>query len=306
MVLKTIAVTGSSGMLGRHIASRLKSDGFNVISFTRNKTNNSSNSRNWDLTNFASNHELDILFSDVDILVHAGAAVPGFQNIYGKDELLNINVISVVNIANWCRKKNIPLVYISGAIVYGDPNSQNIKESSHKGWNELGGFYGLSKLLADDLLVREMKAGLKVSILRPSSIYGFGLRADKTITSFLNEISNNRPIILKQPIDDCIDFIHAADVSSAISLVIKKEEWTVFNLSSGDCTSMIDLANECVSVCGFGSIEISSEAISNEPVSRFNLDNTLARDKLSWSPVVGLHEGVQSILNDTIINLYDS
>ena len=84
--MKTIAVTGSSGMLGRHIASRLKSDGFNVISFTRNKTNNSSNSRNWDLTNFASNSELDILFSDVDILVHAGAAVPGLQNIYGKDE----------------------------------------------------------------------------------------------------------------------------------------------------------------------------------------------------------------------------
>jgi UDP-glucose 4-epimerase len=303
VVLKTVAVTGSTGMLGRHIASRLKSDGFNVIRLTRSKSNNSSNSRNWDFTNFASNSELDSLFSDVEVVVHAGAAVPGFQNIYGNDELLNINVVSVVNIANWCRKNNIPLVYISGAIVYDDPNSQNIKESSQKGWSGLGEFYGLSKLLADDVLVREMKAGLKVSILRPSSIYGFGLRPDKIITSFLSKISNNRPIILKQPIDDCIDFIHAADVSSAISLVIKKEEWDVFNLSSGDCTSMIDLANKCISVCGSGDLEISSEAISNKPVSRFNLDNTLARDKLGWNAVIDLHAGIQSILNETIIKI---
>ena len=100
MVLKTIAVTGSSGMLGRHIASRLKSDGFNVIPLTRSKTNNSRNSRNWDLMNFASNNELDILFSDVDIVVHAGAAVPGLQNIYGNDELLNINSSDIVRSSN--------------------------------------------------------------------------------------------------------------------------------------------------------------------------------------------------------------
>ena len=300
MVLKTVAVTGSSGMLGRHIVSRLEKDAFNVITVARSKS--SSNSLIWDLTNFASNDELDSLFSKVDVVVHAGAAVPGKTNIYRNDELINVNVVAVVNIAKWCRKNNIPLVYISGAIVYDDPNSKNNTESSKKGWNHLGEFYSLSKLLADDFLVREMKAGLKVSILRPSSIYGFGLKPDKLITSFLSTISNNKPIILKPPVNDCIDLIHAADICSAISLVIQKEEWDIFNLSSGHCTSMMDIAHECISAYGFGNIEISSEVISNRTISRFNLNNTKARDKLGWSPTVDLHEGIQSILNETIIS----
>jgi hypothetical protein len=56
-------------------------------------------------------------------------------------------------------------------------------------------------------------------------------------------------------------------------------------------------------VCDSGDLEISSEAIINEPVSRFNLHNTLARDKLGCSAFIDLHAGIQSMLNETIIKI---
>jgi UDP-glucose 4-epimerase len=303
--LKTVAVTGSSGMLGRHIESRLESDSYDVKTFSRNRVKKNGGSQIYDLMNSA-NDELDRIFFDVDCVVHAAAAVPSKKNEFRDDEMLNANVVSVINIAKWCRKNNVPLVYISGAIVYENPYSKNIKESCLKGWSQHGGFYGLSKLLADDFLEREIKAGLKVSILRPSSIYGFGLKPGKLITTFLSELSNNRPILLKNPIDDCIDFIHAADVSSAVSLVLQNKQWDVFNLSSGCCTSIIDLAEECISVFGFGYIETSSEIVRDKANYLFNLDTTKAKTKLDWSPVVSLNKGIQSILDQKIINLNDS
>ena len=49
--MKTVAVTGSSGMLGRHIESRLESDSYHVKTFSRNRVKKNGGSQIYDLMN---------------------------------------------------------------------------------------------------------------------------------------------------------------------------------------------------------------------------------------------------------------
>jgi|SaaInlV_200m_DNA_5_1039737.scaffolds.fasta_scaffold09879_2 nucleoside-diphosphate-sugar epimerase len=304
MVLKTVAVTGALGMLGQHIMSELLLAGFNVVSVSRSSKNNESHG-SWDLLHWKSDEEFDRLLSSVDVVIHAGAAVPGVHKPYSDDELFYTNVGASLNIARWCRKRSIPFIYISGAIVYDDPHNKGIKEDSKKGFNDFGGFYGQSKLFAEDLLNREKDAGLSLSIVRPSSIYGYGLSAEKLVCIFLDKASNGHTIEIERPIEDCINFIHAADVSNAIVKIIQKKEWDTFNISSGKCVSIIDLAKTCISVVGNGKVIVSQKHQTREFLARYALNNKLSIKKLGWHPQVNLFRGVRSIFEKKVIHAED-
>ena len=265
---------------------------------------NQNSSKSWDLMHWNSDKEFDKSLSFVDVVVHCGAAVPSANKQYSDDELFYTNVGSTLNLARWCRKRNIPLIYISGAIVYKNPYKDHIEERSPRGYNNISGFYGQTKLISEDLLYREKSEGLCLSIIRPSSIYGYGLGKDKLIFSFIDQAINNNLIQIKEPVDDCIDLIHAADVSSAIISIIKKKEWGVFNISSGKCSSIIDIAETCISIVGSGKIEILGDKTDNVK-KRYALDHSLSIKKLGWKPCIDLYKGISSMLKKEIIYTND-
>lgn len=299
--MKTIAVTGASGMLGRHIVTALEFAGFDVVSFSRTAPDYES-WRRWDLMQWKTEKEFDDLFASVDAVIHAGAAVHRGQSLCDDNELFDANVRATLNLANWARKRELPMVYISGAIVYADPNSRLIQEEAPLGWSGLGGFYGLTKLLAEDLLRREKDAGLRLAILRPSSIYGYGLSADKLICSFLRKASEGADIGLNEPVADSVDLIHAADIADAVVRILRYATWGTFNLASGCSTSFYDLAKTCISVVGKGGVKIEHGTQEpRPPVSRFGLNCELARIKLGWSSQVRLMDGIRAVFEQKVI-----
>jgi len=301
MVLKNIAVTGASGMLGRHIVAALEFADFNVITCSR--PSSSLQIENcWDLRDWRAEKEFDELFKSVDAIIHAGAAVPNGKDVSNDGWLFDVNVRASFNVAHWARKRRLPLIYISGAIVYADPGREKIGEASRLGENGLGGFYGLTKLLTEDLLGREKAAGLKLTILRPSSIYGYGLGTKKMLCSFLNHAQSGHVIELSEPVEDSVDLVHAADVANAVVRVLKSSKWGIYNLSSGCNTTVNDLAKMCVSVVGQGAIKIkASNKITRSPVSRFALNCALAKQDLGWSAHVSLSTGLRALYDNEIV-----
>lgn len=301
MVLKTIAVIGASGMLGRHIVAALEFAGFDVVPCFRTAQDYES-WRRWDLMQWKTEEEFDDLFASVDAVIHAGAAVPRGQCLCGDNELFDANVRATFNLANWARKRELPMVYISGAIVYADPNSRLIREDASLGWSGLGGFYGLTKLLAEDLLHREKDAGLRLAILRPSSIYGHGLSAEKLICSFLRKASEGGDIELNEPVADSVDLIHAADVADAVVKILRYAAWDTFNLASGCSTSFYDLAKACISVVGKGGVKIEQGTQEpRPPISRFGLDCEVTRTQLGWSSQIALSDGIRAVFEQKVI-----
>lgn len=299
MVLKTVAVTGATGMLGRHVTAALTAADFRVIPCSR--TTGTDGGRVWDLTHWKTIPELDELFEGADAVVHTGAAVP--DPLRGTDDanLFDANVRSCLSLAEWARLRGIPLIHVSGGIVYANPNHIGITESAPLGWSGLGGFYGMTKLMAEDVLRREEGCGLQLAVLRPSSIYGTGQSAGKMMSIFLATASSGGMIELTEPIDDRVDLIHAADVAGAIVRVLHTQSWETFNLASGRLTTVMELAEACVAVAGTGQVKVrTSGDASRPPLSRFGLSCSRAETRFGWVPQVGLMDGI-SALRDGLI-----
>lgn len=301
MVLKSVAVTGASGMLGRHLLAALGCAGFSTIPLART-SRPYPGWRCWDLTQWKSVAELDALFDGAEAVIHAGAAVPGSQGLT-EQETYDANVRATFNLGDWARKREIPLIYVSGAIVYADPYRPGIREDAPLGWSGLGGTYGLSKLLAEDQLRRERDSGLRLGVLRPSSIYGYGLGPDKIIRLFLRKAIEGSVIELTEPVADSVDLIHAADVADAAVKILQHEAWNIFNLGSGHTTSMQKLAEMCVAVADKGTITVKqgNEQVLRTPISRFGLDCHLAQRQLGWSAQVGLRAGIGALLAGRVV-----
>ena len=169
MVLSSIALTGASGMLGRHVVAALAAAGFQVIACSRHKEWGTalSEARVWDLTQWRSFDELDELFKGARAIVHAGAMVPKAEGPLDEGRMFDANVRACLNLGEWALARSVPVVHISGAIVYVEPDRQGIDETAPTGHSGLGGFYGLTKLLAEDIFRRLRERGLQVAILRP-------------------------------------------------------------------------------------------------------------------------------------------
>lgn len=294
MVLNKVGLTGSSGMLGRHLHAALLATGAEVVAVSRSGTDGSAA---WDLSEWLDMEMMDELFAGVQSIVHAGAFVQPSGEV-DEARMYDANVRACLNLGQWAISRNIPLLYISGAIVYADPCVPLQKESAPLGWSGLGGFYGFSKLLAEDVLIRLRQQGLKLCVLRPTSIYGHGIGADKMVPRFLATAAKNEVIELSQPVEDRVDIVHAADVADASVAALKNECWDTLNISSGHPVSIIELAEACVAVAGSGRIEIKGELPANYKASvKYSLDISRASQFIDWRPRIDVRKGLSMLMH---------
>jgi nucleoside-diphosphate-sugar epimerase len=299
MVLEKIGLTGATGMLGRHLSAALENAGSEVVSISRSAESGNV-SACWDLAEWLELEALDALFAGAQAVVHAGAMVQPTGKV-DESRMFNANVRACLNLGQWAIARNIPIIQISGAIVYANTLAPEQKEDSPLGWNGLGGFYGFSKLLAEDVLMRLRQRGLKLGIVRPTSIYGHGISSDKMMRRFLSIAEEGGCIELVQPVDDRVDLVHASDVSRAVVAMLKRECWSIFNIASGSPISIKELAEACVQFTGRGDVSTRGErAAEYKPAVRYSLNTTLAKHKLDWQPEIDIKSGFEMMLRQCV------
>ena len=287
--MNEIAVTGANGMTGSHMVSLLKSKGLPVKSVTRQE---------WDLTEWKSFDDLDHIFGSVSAVFHFGAQLPynDFKNDNQQtQQIFDANIRSCLNLAEWAKFRNIPIVFLSGAVVYKDPCASKIIETDSKVVNGFGGFYGYSKLAAESIFSYLSAEGLKCIVLRPSSIYGYGLSAEKLVQSYINIATSGGKIQVTQP-KSRVNFIHAYDVVNAALKAYSDGAWGVFNISSDASNSILDIAEIAVSISKNGSIEIV-DSIDSNYFERFDLDSSLAKERFGFKAKISLRKGMTLMKN---------
>ena len=306
MVLNSVAITGARGMVGRHIVSALEIAGIPVFPFFR-KTDPERqipDVRVWDQTQWQTHPNLDSLFKGVGAIVHAGAMVPRGGDPFDESAMFDANVKACLNLGEWAMNRSIPIVYISGAVVYANSDRDELDETVPTAYTGAGGFYGLTKLLAEDIFLRLKQRGLLLSLVRPSSVYGTGLASTKTINAFLSTASKGGSIEVTPPVDDKVDLIHAADVAHAVVRILKAKAWDTFNLSSGKPASILEIANACISVAKKGNVHILDATQEVRlPTRRFCLNYAHAQQELGWTPQIGLEQGISAMLENRILTI---
>lgn len=166
---KKILITGGAGFLGVHLARRLLKDGYQVTLF--------------DLANLNAQDligKVDVIIGDVrkskdvehaiknqDYVIHAAAALPILQS---KKEIFSVNVDGTKNVLEASLKNGVKrLIFISTTAVYGVP--KNLPEKENSPLSPIG-FYGESKLEAENLCKEFIGKGLSINILRPKTFLG--------------------------------------------------------------------------------------------------------------------------------------
>jgi UDP-glucose 4-epimerase len=298
LVLKKIGLTGATGMLGQHLKATFRSIGTEVVALSRSGANGT---LVWDQSKWLGLDALDKIFTGCNVICHSGAAT-GKVSQLGEQKVYDTNVGSCLNLGLWALSRDIPLIYISGAIVYADPYASYQSESGQTGWNALGGYYGFSKLLGERILSKLREQGLRLCILRPSSIYGYGLPKQKMVTRLINAAARNETVEINEPLNQRIDLVHASDVAAATLSVIKNEFWGTINVSAGKTTSITEIAEACLNVTGKGVIVRKGLPNHEEKIREiFSLNIELAGKEIQWAPKIEISAGLAMMIRQQYV-----
>lgn len=148
-----VLITGSSGMIGSRLKSRLEGR-HTVVEFSRQK--------GMDITRAA---DCERALKNVDVVIHAAAEL---DEMRGHEEMWNVNVEGTKNLLEAAEKNDVrQFIFVSSVGVYGDAKEKLTEKSPADPHTT----YEKSKKAAEDL-VWGMQEVFPVTIVRPALVLG--------------------------------------------------------------------------------------------------------------------------------------
>jgi dTDP-4-dehydrorhamnose reductase len=291
--MKTVLITGGSGLLGQHMNLAL-SKSCKILTTYNNHPGNCREFLSKKI-NILNEKQLKILFHEFqpEIVIPAAAItnpVPK-ENQSAKD-YFNINVTATKNIASLCQVYHSNLIYISTDLVYAGYRGSFLKEDAKLIPASL---YAETKLVGESK-IKEFTANYL--ILRTSLLYGFGLNHSRSHFHFIyDELKNNRPVkLFTDQFRTPISLIDASRIIADLTEMDITEE--IINLGGLERVSRFELGEMLCSIAGFDKNllqKITMDEIPNYPKVE---DVSLNIDKLRSMRITpkSIEESIKEIL----------
>lgn len=311
-----ILVTGGAGFIGSNIVAGL-ADTTNSPIVVADAVNDDHRRANIAKHNVAEIVEPDRIVSwlngrgDVEAIIHMGAVSSTTET--DVDLILRSNVWLSLALWDWCTEYGVPLIYASSAQVYGDGDQGFVDDQSMDALARLRAItpYGASKLLFDQLVMREVGMGRKTPPqwvgLRFFNVYGpneyhKGDQRSVIVKAYPDLAAGGPMRLFKSYRDDypdggqTRDFIHVQDCVDVIGWLLKHPDVSgLFNVGTGQARTWLDLAHAMFA------------ALDREPLIEFiempdilrgryqyatEADMTKLRDAGYTKPFTSLEDGV--------------
>jgi UDP-glucose 4-epimerase len=305
-----VLITGGAGLIGSHIADQLVRGGNPEIIVLDNMVRGRRENLAWAM----SNGSVRIVEGDIRDVALVREVMEGVDLVFHQAalritqcaeeprlalEVLADGTFNVIEAAVAAKVKKI--VAASSASVYGMADQLPTTESQHPYNNRT--LYGAAKTFNEGLLrsFNEMY-GLNYVALRYFNVYGprmdiFGVYTEVLIRWMERIVAGKRPLILGDG-TQTMDFIFAEDIARANILAAKSDVTDdIFNVASGEETSLNDLAAMLLKVMGSDLKPEYGPARKVNPVSRRIADISHARDKIGFVSQVSLEEGLRKLVD---------
>ncbi len=291
-----ILVIGSQGFIGSHIVQYFLSHRFEVfgcdlVEFNTEKYHYKK------ISILSSDFEKLFLENNFDVCINAsGSGNVGFS-VENPISDFEANSLAVIKALDTIRKyqPTCKYIHISSAAVYGNPKQLPVKESDTM--SPLSP-YGYHKMISE-LICKEYHHlyQLQISILRPFSVYGNGLKK-QLLWDICQKLQHSDNITLFGTGNESRDFIHIADLVQLIQLIIKKSTFNcdVFNAASGVETTIKSLTSIVEKQFnGAKTIGFSGKIKQGDPLNWVSSINKLK--EIDFSTTIDFETGVINYLN---------
>jgi UDP-glucose 4-epimerase len=304
-----ILVTGGAGTIGSHIVDQLVLEGAEEIivvdNFVRGRRENllgavASGSVRVVEGDICDRELVAKLMRGVDTVFHQ-AALRITQCAEEPRLALEVLVDGTFNVVDAAAHAGVrKLVAASSASVYGLADEFPTTELHHPYANDT--LYGAAKTFNEGLL-RSYHAmtGLDYVALRYFNVYGarmdiHGLYTE-VLVRWMERISEGTPPLIFGDGSQTMDFVYVEDIARANLLAATSDATDdVFNVASGDETSLATLAAKLLQVMGSDlSVQLGPERTVNK-VSRRLADTTHARDGIGFVAEIDVEEGLRRLV----------
>jgi dTDP-glucose 4,6-dehydratase len=215
-------ITGSSGFLGRWLRATLLTYGFEVRGFDSQPAGVEDEI----IGNLLDKQVVDRACTGVQAVCHLAALQSSHQYMW--DDFYAANVAGTESLLQSCLRHHVKhIVFFSTELVYGRQAAHRVKENAEM---KPYGFYGRSKMMAEDLFRKYAQQGLTVTILRPCNIMGPGKR--RVVDQLFDRIDHNAIIPLVGGRKRPCQFVDVRDVAEIVAEILMREVGGVYNVGS--------------------------------------------------------------------------
>lgn len=306
---KKILVSGGAGFIGSHVLECLVKEGYSVRVLDDLSTGKVDNIRGLIDGGSVELIQGDIrdasivnsCLSDVEAVIHMAALVSVPLSVKNPDLTFDINLTGTLNLLRSSAQRHLrKFVFISSCAVCGDPQTLPVTEETKP--NPISP-YAESKLLGERYTLGFSQRGLLPStILRFFNVYGErqGLNDySGVITKFINFANKNIPITIYGDGSQTRDFVNVKDVAKAVfSAVESKVDGEVFNVGSGQATSINELATTILELAGVEKT-IRYEGVRSGDIKHSYSDISKTKRLLGYQPEISLKDGLQSLIDSS-------
>jgi len=307
-----VLITGAGGFIGSHVVEAAVEAGYAVRAMVR--YNSAGDIRNLRFIDESVCMKIEIVYGDVADPFFVDSAVAGCQGVLHLAALIGIpysyvapnayiqvNVAGTMNILEACKRHNIRrLVHTSTSEVYGTAVYTPI-DAPHplKGQSP----YSASKIGADKLAESYfLSFGLPVTTLRPFNTYGPRQSARAVIPTIIGQLLRHPEFLEIGSLSPQRDFTFAADTARGFIKALQAEgvEGETINLGVGETYSIGYLVERIAALLGVRpEVRLGEERIrpDNSEVMLLLSNNEKARQRLGWSPLISLDEGLSATID---------
>ena len=303
---RKIIVTGAAGFLGSHLTDALlaQSPGNSVLGIDNLCTGNLAN-----LAQLAGEPRFTFLNQDITlpfdpgpvgyIFNFASPASPVDYDRLGPETLL-VGSAGTIHMLNLARKYSAGFLQASTSECYGDPEVHPQVETYRGRGNPIGprSVYDEAKRFSEAAVAAWHRYyAVDTHIVRIFNTYGPRLQANdgRVISNFMMQALRGEPLTVYGDGLQTRSFCYVSDLIAGIVRLSQSAEHTPVNLGNPTEFTMLECAQEILSVTGSKSAIVHQPLPKDDPTRR-RPDIAKARALLGWEPTVALREGLQKSL----------
>ena len=274
-------VTGGAGFVGTNLVKRLLKDGYRVDCYDDYSTGFRKNNQDGCMYYTVDIRDPFLTQVKFDVIFHMAALPrikPSFEN---PKDVVEVNVNGTLNILEYARKNDIPVIYAGSSSVHGGVYKNP---------------YTFSKWQGEELCkMYEKIYKLKVSICRFYNVYGDYMPESgeyrTVLPIFLEQYKNKETFTITGDGEQRRDFTHVGDIVDAMIKVMELNEYgNTFELGRGENYSIKEVVKMFPDPRWTFIPNIPGEVKETLCESKFT------REKLNWKPKINLKEWLEKQL----------